>query len=672
MELSNSLGLAVGRPGWRSSVSVSAAAGASLSFATVVYLALSDGGYDTITRSQVGILAWWLVLLAALAGIRPRRLGRAGWCALALMLCFAAWTAASIGWSVSEEASADQLGMVATYAGVFLLALTLQGRAAARHAVYGAAAAVGVIGLLAVLSRLHGAWFSPDPRLAFGASASRLAYPLGYWNGLGAFLAMGTPLLLAVAAGARRIALQALALAAIPVLLLGIFLADSRGGVIALGVALGAFILLTPDRAGRLGDGSRQLGLGAWILIAYADRHPIVRQGVDTIAARRAGDRMLVVLILVCAGVAMLGVAIGLVARHAERPSWLEPSRRQGTIRLAALVALLIVAALAAGVPGRLDHAWRDFKAPAPVAQTVSGSDLFSRLSSATGNSRYQYWVQAVKADNTRPLTGTGAGTFGLWWAAHATAPGHITDAHSLYMETLAETGIVGLVLIGGLVLCLLLAGAWRTIRAPSGAASAPGRRDRRRRRVRHLSGLRVGLAAGRRGRPRPDSRRGLREREGSASNSSGRPPPPAMRPVTAHRRLGLSGALPRAALVLLALAALLAVALPMAAARDLAQSRAAAGRGDLRGALSAANAAERVQPYASSPALQQALVLEQAGQLPAAREAAVRAVNADATNWQPRVVLARIEAELGLRAQALAAFTRARQLDPLGQIFAP
>ncbi|MEA2218426.1 MAG: hypothetical protein QOJ35_1052, partial [Solirubrobacteraceae bacterium] len=38
----------------------------TLAFAVVFYLALSNGGYDTIVRSQVGVAVWWIVLLGAL------------------------------------------------------------------------------------------------------------------------------------------------------------------------------------------------------------------------------------------------------------------------------------------------------------------------------------------------------------------------------------------------------------------------------------------------------------------------------------------------------------------------------------------------------------------------------------------------------------------------------
>jgi hypothetical protein len=64
----------------------------TLAFAVVAYLALSNGGYDTIVRSQVGIAVWWIVLLGALAGVLPARIGAAGWVAIGLLAAFALWT----------------------------------------------------------------------------------------------------------------------------------------------------------------------------------------------------------------------------------------------------------------------------------------------------------------------------------------------------------------------------------------------------------------------------------------------------------------------------------------------------------------------------------------------------------------------------------------------------
>ena len=160
----------------------------TLAFALVAYLALSNGGYDTIVRSQVGVAVWWIVLLGALAGLGPARLDRRAWVAIGLLAGFAAWTGLAIGWSESAERSTIELGRVATHLGVLVLAIALQGRAAARHTVNGLACAIGLVTLLAVLSRLHPQWFPTNDHLAFFGpnGATKLSYPLNYWNALAA------------------------------------------------------------------------------------------------------------------------------------------------------------------------------------------------------------------------------------------------------------------------------------------------------------------------------------------------------------------------------------------------------------------------------------------------------------------------------------------------------
>jgi len=95
----------------------------TLSFTLVAYLALSNGGYETVVRSQVGVAVWWIVLLGAVAGLLPSRVGTAGWVAIALLTGFAAWTGLASGWSESAERSATELGRVATYLGVLVLAV---------------------------------------------------------------------------------------------------------------------------------------------------------------------------------------------------------------------------------------------------------------------------------------------------------------------------------------------------------------------------------------------------------------------------------------------------------------------------------------------------------------------------------------------------------------------
>src|SRR3954447_8140506 len=130
-----------------------------LGFALVAYLSFSNGGYDAVVRDQVGIAVWWVVLLGAAIGILPLRFSRIAWGAVGLLVAFAAWTALSASWSESAERSWNDAAKVATYVGFFVLALAAQRRAAARHTINGVASAIALVGVLALLSRLHPAWF---------------------------------------------------------------------------------------------------------------------------------------------------------------------------------------------------------------------------------------------------------------------------------------------------------------------------------------------------------------------------------------------------------------------------------------------------------------------------------------------------------------------------------
>ena len=66
---------------------------------------------------------------------------------------------------------------------------------------------------------------------------------------------------------------------------------------------------------------------------------------------------------------------------------------------------------------------------------------------------RGDYWHVAGQVGRQHPIVGLGAGTFDLAWGAFGDLGrwGGVSDAHSLYLETFAELGVVGLVLLAGL-----------------------------------------------------------------------------------------------------------------------------------------------------------------------------------------------------------------------------
>jgi O-antigen ligase len=621
---------------------------AGLPFVLIVYLALKGGGYSDIVYGQVGVAVWWVVLLGALVGVLPRaRLPAAGWVALGIFGLFVVWTGLGISWSQSAEQSAAELARVASYLGVFALALGIQRDGSMARTLGGVAAAIALVGGLALMQRFHPSWFPPNRAAqSIEDARSRLNYPLDYWNGLAALMAVGAPLLVVMTLRAKTLVASALWACTVPILALVSFYTLSRGGAIELAVALGVLVALYPRRL-EVVTALIPFAAGSAILIAGAAQRDALQSGVVDAASRSEAGSMFAMTVVVVAGVALCQVALRLASRHGVGPRIRISSvaARRGT---AAALAVLVVAVVAAGLSGYLGDRWHDFKNPA-----TKGSETAQRFSSASGSGRYQFWRAALDEYSEHPLVGNGPGTYEYWWLQHRSIPGIVRDAHSLYLQTLAETGFLGLVLILALFGVVFFFGAGSASRAPDGAfgagATAACAAFAAAAAIDWVWELAVLPAAflfiaaailGSRAHPRVSARR---DRMGAG-------------------RLALGGA---------AALALVAIAIPLGAESDVQTSQAKAADGDLAGALAAAQDAHSLQPYAASPSLQEALVLELRGDFSAALAPARAATRAESTNWSTWVVLSRLQAEAGHPGASVAAYRRARELNPRSELFA-
>ena len=654
MERALSLSVPATLAGVRRQIDLGAVASWLLAVALVVYLGARQGGYDTVISSQVAILTWWLILLLLAFGLVRVRIARTGWVAFALLAGYAAWTTLSLTWTQSSEATMVDVSQMLLYVAAMLLALLVQGRRAVRHMLHGAAVGIVAIAVLALLSRLHFQWFGV-PAVAInlgGTAAKRLSYPIDYWNALAALMAIGIPLLLYGATGARTVAGRAAAEGALPLLALCAFLTASRGGVVEVAVGLLVFLLLAPDRLSKLAF-TAITGAGSGLLIAAAQQRGAVRDGARGALAAHQGNQLIVIAIVVAIGVALLAAAAVLIERHIARPRPLVVSRRRMTQISLVGVLVAIVAFVGAGGPGFLSRKWTQFKSGGDVQ--TSSANAFSRLQSSSGEGRYQFWQTAAHAANAKPLTGTGANTFQFVWLAHGTIPGaFVTDAHSLYMQALGDLGYPGFLLIVGFVLWVLGFGVWRVIRSRDPAhrlllAAATA------------SALAFAFSAA------IDwiwfipvlpicffvCAAAIFSREDEPTEAAA----PTQLPRAA--RYGV-----RFAVAAVCVAAIVVIALPMSATQQLRASQSAAGAGNLSVALADAHEAVALQPYAAAGYLQEALVQEQAGALPAALADAQIALKHQVVNWQIWLVLSRLELRTGHPNAALADEEHSRWLN--------
>jgi len=633
-----------------------AIAGFVLPFALVVYLGLRGGGYDLVAYSEVGIAVWWIVLLGALVAVLPSAaIPRAGWIGLGLMAAFAVWTALGIGWSESAERSAAELGRLATYAGVFALTVAATGREGLRRTIAAVGSAIALIGVLALLSRLHPSWFPTDQTAAgLPETRARLSYPLNYWNGLAALLAMGVPLLLVAGRQARSLLAQALSVAALPAIVLAGFYTLSRGGAIELGAGLLILFALHPRRLAIVPP-LLVAGLGSGILMLAAAQRDALQDGLGSSVASAQGDEMLAITLVVCVGVGLVQAAIALATRHGIlRAPRVEP--RRAAIGALVVAAAAVVIAVAAGAPGELADRWDEFKQP------VDPGGGTARFESTAGNGRYQAWQAALDANATDPLVGIGPGTYEYWWAREGTVPLFIRDAHSLYLETLAEVGIVGLALLLALLGTVAVAGVRLARRSTTidqrGLAAAAVA----------AAGTFLVAAAYDWVWDLPVVAIAFLLLAGAILGARGGPATPAATSPDAGSRRGAIGT--RFALGAAALGALVAIALPLAATSLVRASQADARAAMLGGALADARDAHSVQPFAATPLLQEALVLELRGDLDGAVRAARAATSEEPVNWRGWLVLSRLEAKSGNAQASVDAYRRARSLNPRSAIF--
>jgi hypothetical protein len=609
----------------------------------IVVEAVNGGGSSPAARSVAAIFVWWAILGAVAFSLAPRAtIPRAAVACAGLLAALGTFAALSTGWAPSAERAFWEADRVLFYAGVLLLPVLLARRGEAGRWADGMALAVAAVAALALTQRLFPG-FMPEDQLAeqLPNAATRLSYPLGYWNGLAVFVALGVPLLLRAAVVARSSVWRAAAVVPIPLVAGVIYLTSSRGGVavaVLAGVAFGvlsgrvrALAALAVAAAGSAGA------------VAILAAHPVLVDGpFGGSAAQDAGIEAALLIAALC-------LACGVVYALASRAV----SLRVAVPRLVwPLVAVLAVAALIAADPVERVRA---FKAAPPVEEAPGAAQVGSHLSSGGGSGRWQFWSAATDQWREHPLAGGGAGSFEPWWAQHGTLDWFVRNAHSLWLETLGELGVIGL---------LLLAGAFG-VGIASGLARLRGRVDEERVTVAALIAVVLGFVVG----AALDWVWQLPALAALALLSLGLLTGPATAPGDGRERPRAIGFGARAGLVLAAWVVVCAQSLPFLASEQVRASQRAAARGDLGDALEKAGSAQAIQPWAASPRLQLALLHEEAGQLRRARRDISAAITRDESDWRLRVVAARLAVKAGDIRVARKELARARALNPRSQL---
>ena len=457
--------------------------------AALAYAAFDHGAAGQVAQAR---LSTALALVAVAAGVLWLWHGglrteapRAAWLGIAMFAGFAVWTGLTLSWSISPSGTWTELNRVIAYALVTVLALAA---AAWDRRVLGRVA-VGYLVIVTVVA-LYALGGKALPGVSIGpidldqtSFFSRLRAPLDYWNGLAIFVVLAVPIALRLAADRdRAVSARIASLISLALLLITVALTYSRGGVLALVVAVGVSVGFGGARLRSLG----LLGLAALSAgpaLAYSLTSNDLTGLLVPLKDRESSG--FVFLLLLVAGLIVLGIGAR-VAISADERNAITPARAHAIARLLfAAVAVAIVVGLGAlavsdrGLTGSISHQAHEFT----KAKGENISDPNRLLSTSSGN-RWVWWREAAGAWSDRPLEGWGAGSFPL--------------LHRQYRRNRLEV--------------------LQPPQRPDAAAERdrPGRcRARARRRAR-------AARRGRRGRATPRARTGARHRRGARRRSCG------------------------------------------------------------------------------------------------------------------------------------------------------
>jgi O-antigen ligase len=412
-------------------IGASVLAPALVAVPVVALAAASGGGYPTAWNLlAIGMGAVALVLTCANA-----RIGRVTLTAAGLLAALTALSAISYAWSVDGPATAAEvqrwMALTATFAGLSLVA----GRWGVHTLGRGCAAAATAVCIYALGTRLAPQWLGTAHH-----GINRLYEPIGYWNALGQLAALGLVLCVGLAAEGR-LTRTLTAGSAVP-LAATLYLTFSRGSVLAL--LVGAGILIALEWGDRVEAAIRVALTAAPGVVSIGVIHafPTLTQAFPDRSAQIREGRIAILLLCAIAGVAMA------VAWRGSGGSLLTDARRRhhAAVALILLGVLTLVAGIASiGGPGGLVRLVATSGESAPH---FKGGDLNLRLLSLSPNGRSDIWRVAWHDLEAHPLLGSGDGSFGEQWLRHRSEPDPAVAAHNLYLETAAELGIAGLVLL--------------------------------------------------------------------------------------------------------------------------------------------------------------------------------------------------------------------------------
>jgi hypothetical protein len=399
-------------------------------------LAFANGGYFPVAWGWSELALLWLAAIALALGVAVE-IGTLEWLFVGGVAGLTAWISLSLLWTSSVPGTVLEDERLLVYLSASVAGVLLLRRSSVPTLLLGIWTAIVVVSTYGLATRLF-----PDQLGVYDPiSGSRLSDPVGYWNAFGILAAMGALLALGLAARSGPM-VRCLAGASSVVLLLTLYFTFSRGGWIAFFVGIAAAIAF--DRR-RLQLITTAFVLAPWSALAIwaASTSPaLTHLGATLEASSRDGHGLAVITIVLAVAAGLAILALDWLEATVSVPDMLQRFY-SGTL-------IFVLAASLIGVFGRYGFPPTLARKAYHAFSTTpnQGANLNRRLFSLSGSGRSEQFHTAWQQVVDHPLLGGGAGSYADYWFQHRRVPATVHDAHNLYLETLAELGPPGLLLL--------------------------------------------------------------------------------------------------------------------------------------------------------------------------------------------------------------------------------
>ena len=432
-----------------------------------LWLAFSSGGFLPRQWLLPALALGLLGIVASLLAVYPGCPRRSSLAVLALFGGYSLWVAASSLWAFSVNRVWLETGRTFAYLLIFALALTYFSAPGARRVFRYLLAGAALVILALCVWRL---WGTSETAGLF--ISNRFSYPVSYPNNAAAlFLVSFWPLMWLASDPKGRAWVRGACLGLATGLLgLGI-LTFSRGGIYSLAISLVLMFVLSPARLRLV----TYLAVPVLLLVYGFPR--LNRYWVEGPAAIGGGlGARTILLVSVAAAVA------GCLLAFSER--WVRVRGRVKTVVGAAVLVVCVAGAVygvstltasSGGPIGWASKVWQGFTAEgsAQPASTQSIKDL--RFIDVSSSGRVEIWKVAWSEFEVAPWVGAGADNFVIEYNRLRADPaytGKPKQAHSITLQVLGDTGVMGGILaFGGVLLAAVgvlwprYAAAWRRAR---------------------------------------------------------------------------------------------------------------------------------------------------------------------------------------------------------------